>query len=194
MTFARPNVRYSILRALFCVLLILSLSEQANAHDPLQRDGHAGHRTHNAAPHDAQPTVDLTRIRSLVLAFRRTGDDRNLDAAWAALTPALQESTFDPETLVVAAFVAQSRHQFRYAASLLDRALEANSRNDEAWLLKASVHLVTGDLPRATDACKHLRAVPALVLLTCHGRVAVMSGDADTALDRLRRVLPVAGK
>ncbi len=97
-----------------------------------------------------------------------------------------------PETLVVAAFVAQSRHQFRYAASLLDRALHSNSRNDEAWLLKASVHLVTGDVRRATDACKQLRAVPALVLLTCYGRIAVMSGDAVTALDRLRRVLLVA--
>ncbi len=193
MTFARPSVRYSILRALFCILLIFSLSEQANAHDPLHEDDHAGHRTHKAVHHDAQPIVDLARIRSLILAFRRTGDDRNLDAAWATLTPALEESIIKSETLVVAAFVAQSRHQFEYAASLLDRALEINNRNDEAWLLKASIHMVMGDSAQAISACKNLRGVSALILITCQARVAVLSGDAHSALGGLQRVLTLAG-
>ncbi len=192
MTFIRPGVRYSILKALFCVLLVLSLLEPAVAHDPLHGDDHDSHRISNSVHHEVLQVVDLTRVRSLVLAFRRSGDDSYLDAAWTELAPAIQESTSDPETLVAAAFVAQSRHQFQYAASLLDRALEVNSRNDEAWLLKASIHLVTGDAGRAADACKQMHDVPALVIITCQARVAVVSGNSHTALGQLRRVLALA--
>ncbi len=193
MTFIRLGVRYSILKALFCVLLVLSLLEPVVAHDPLHEDDLDSHRTSDTVHHEVLQAVDLTQVRSLVLAFRRSGDDRNLDAAWAELAPAIQESTSDPETLVAAAFVAQSRHQFQYAVFLLDRALVVNSRNDEAWLLKASIHLVQGDAGRALGACKQLRGVPALVLITCQARVAVVSGDSHTTLGQLRRVLAVAG-
>ncbi len=192
MTFTKPNIRYSLSKALFCVLLVLSLHEPAVAHDPLQEDDHHGYRKGVAGHHESHRSVDLTQVRSLVLAFRESGDDRNLDAAWVELAPAFQESTIDPETLVAAAFVAQSRHQFQYAVSLLDRALIVNSRNDEAWLLKASIHLVQGDAGRALDACKQLHGAPTLVLITCQARVAVLSGDSHTALGQLRRVLAVA--
>ncbi len=170
---------------LYLVILAMMLAVPSLAHDPLRESSEYRHAHHDGS--SVKP--NLTTVRSLLVAFRETGDDSNLDEAWRILTPALESSTNDPETLVAAAFVAQSRHEFAYALQLIRKSLSINPDNDEGWLLLASIHLVRGDAVSAANACGQLRYVPAVVLLTCKGRVSVVSGDQHLALTRLKGVL-----
>jgi Flp pilus assembly protein TadD len=157
------------------------------AHDPLREDDEHDHDIAYYVTTSSRP--DIARVRSLVLSFRETGDDRELDEAWTILEPALEGLTDDPETLIAAAFVAQSRHDFRHALQLITRALSINANNDEGWLLLASIHLVRGEAEQAAQACARLRHVPLVSALTCHARVAVSNGDHALALARLQGVL-----
>lgn len=189
MLFLRPTARLSVLKALLFALMVLSMFSQARAHDPLHsKRGHA-HDTDHPVSHVLLAAADIGKARALVLAFRETGDDRNLDKAWAELSPALDRPGVDAETLVTAAFVAQSRHEFARADGLLERALHINPRNNEARLLRASIHLVRGEAAAAGRACGQLQDVTPLVFLTCKARVAAATGDHAPALTRLSGVL-----
>lgn len=166
------------------------------AHDPKRDEhDHAGHQTDHSLEdrREASRSVDLATVRSLVITFRESGDDRSLDEAWALLEPAIESETRDPETLIVAAFVAQSRHEFIRAVHLIRKALEINENNDEGWLLLASIHLVRGETEPAATACARLRMVSPLVILTCKARIALALGDHRLALTGLQRVLSVLG-
>ncbi len=165
------------------------------AHDPLSDEHHAQHDDPHSA-HELSPQrpqrVDLNDVRARVISFRVTGDDRHLDDAWELLEPALALSTPDPETLVTASFVAQSRHEFDFAMRLISRALEIDRTNDEGWLLLASIQLVLGDTEAADMACGQLRSVVLLVSMTCNARVALATGDHEIALKRLGGMLKIA--
>lgn len=156
--------------------------DAALAHDPLRDEPDHGHG-------DLQQQESLSVVRQLVLKFRETGDDRFLDAAWATVGPVLESQSHRPDTLVTAAHVAQSRHEFEVAKRLLRMALSINPYNDEAWLLLASIHLVRGEVRHAANACGRLREAPPLVLLTCNARVALSGGEHELALRRLQGVL-----
>lgn len=169
----------------------LSPSMLAVAHNPL-RDNHAEHHqtsTHSPNAQETRHTVNVETVRSLLVSFRETGDDRNLDEAWLLLKPALHAATANAETLVTAAFVAQSRHQFDRALALLDRAGAMNSNNDEMWLLRASIESVRGQTKAAAAACGQLRDVPLLVLLTCKARVELPGKEQESVYKRLAAVL-----
>ena len=75
---------------------------------------------------------------------------------------------------------------------LITMALAINDNNDGAWLLLASIQLVLGDANAAAVACGKLRNVPLLVLMTCQGRVALVSGKRKLAYERLSGVLDLA--
>ncbi len=176
----RPTWRASLI-----AVLTMSVCVPSFAHDPLldeQEHDHAEHRG------ESDRSTDLAEARALIISFRETGDDRRLDEAWTLLESAIG----DPETLITAAFVAQSRHKFTDALRLIEGALAINSKNDEGWLLLASIHLVRGETEPAATACGQLRNVPPLVLLTCKARVALATGDHRVALARLKGVINAA--
>lgn len=102
----------------------------------------------------------------------------------------MQES-HDPQALLAAAVVAQSRHDFALAEQLLRKSLVLNNHNDEAWLLRASIHLVRGETESARTACGQLRTSGPLVILTCKARVALATGQHELALPHLLGVLNV---
>ncbi len=169
-----------------------SICAPSLAHDPL-RDQHDQHDQHGdvAVEHllAASNRTDLAAVRTLILSFRETGDDRWLDHAWSLLEPAIESGSVNPETLITAAFVAQSRHEFAYALELIRKALAINNINNEAWLLLASIRLVRGESDAAAEACRRLHKVPPLILLTCKARVALAGGDQREALTRMLSVL-----
>ena len=176
------------------VMLAVMLSRPAHAHDPLseEHDRHhvEKHRGEHAAHRvEADHSRNLAVARQLVVSFRETGDDGALDEAWALLKPVLKSEIRSPEALVTAAFAAQSRHEFDYALLLITQALAINSRNDEGWLLRASIHLVRGETAEAGFACRQLGNAPLIVLITCNARVALAEGNYKVALPRLKRVL-----
>ena len=171
------------------LLVAVFASMPAVGHDPLRDE----HEHHSEDDNDSRQRASLAEVRALVVAFRETGDDRHLDEAWTLLEPALESAIPDSETLITAAFVAQSRHEFDYAVKLVSKALAINGNNDQGWLLLASIQLVLGDTQSAAMACRQLRAVPPLVFLSCNARVALASGNHQMAFARLHSVLTVAG-
>ncbi|MDX1405370.1 MAG: hypothetical protein R3192_12565 [Woeseiaceae bacterium] len=174
-----------VLRYMFVLLLLIASPGQA--HDPLREDG--GHDHHSQHLEHAAENPDLAEVRSLVTRFRETGNDTHLDKAWSILESAVRQASNDPETLVAAAFVAQSRHEFELAMQLLEQAQSIRRNYDESWLLKASIHLVRGESNEAAQACAQLRSVPPLVVLTCNARVSLVNGHSARALAWLGGVL-----
>lgn len=146
------------------------------------------------AHHSAVATAGNSpdEVRALIRAFRRTGDDRSLDAAWSRLQPLLRDGTRDASVLIDAATVAQSRHDFDAALELIDRALAIQPAFDQGWLLRASVQLVRGDAEQAEMACDRLRSAPMFVAVTCRARVGIARGDQANALRQLTAILAAA--
>ena len=134
-----------------------------------------------------RPSDTATSVEALIESFRRIGDDRYLDQAWSMLAPRVEEGQI--ETLMAAAVVAQSRHDFEHALELLDRLLAASPRHENGWLLKASVHLVRGEAQSATDACRQLVVGQPLVVVTCHARASLSRGRATEAARKLTRLV-----
>ena len=103
----------------------------------------------------------------------------------------VMHESHDPQALLAAAVIAQSRHDFALAEQLLRESLVLNSHNDEAWLMRASIHLVRGETESAGTACGQLRTSGPLVILTCNARVALATGQHELALPQLLGVLNV---
>ena len=177
--------RYVAVTTGILLLLVLAMSlmcSPALAHD-----------VHHA--HDEPETVSAQDmgedVRTLIRAFRQTGDDRHLDEAWAQLEPLLATDAPGAGELVDAATVAQARHDFEGALTLIDRALLVRPNYDQAWLTRASISLVRGDIDDAQAACDRLHGVAVLVALTCDARVAIAQGDHAIAMQRLGAVIAV---
>ena len=152
--------------------------------------------THDVHDHEStQRTADVAAayssadVHALIRAFRRTGDDDNLDAAWSRLQPLLAQDVQDVSVLIDAATVAQSRHDFETALALIDRALVIQPGFDQAWLLRASIQLVRGNPEQAESACDRLRSVPTLVAVTCRARTAIARGEHAHVLKTLMAIL-----
>ena len=122
--------------------------------------------------------------------FRSGGDERHLDLAWSEVAPSL-ESSRDAGLLIDAATIAQAQHRFDDAVALVERALALTPNDRQAWLLKASIHLVGGNTEDADRACGQLRSVATLVVLTCQARVDIAAGRSTSALRTLGAVLHV---
>lgn len=134
-------------------------------------------------------TTDKASVRAHLEAFRITGDDVHLDEAWHDLEPQLE--TGDPTLLLHAALVAQARHEFDRALSLTERVLRQQPDNDQAWLLVNAIHLVRANRIEAAAACRSLRRVSILVVMTCHARSA--DAGLDEHRERLLAVLAAPG-
>ena len=189
----RIKYRLGATLAYVASLIAMLASLPALSHDPLRDEHDRQHNDHHTEHHNnSHQRVNLSGARALVVSFRETGDDHHLDEAWTLLESALESASPDPETLITASFVAQSRHEFEYAVKLITKALAITDNNDEGWLLLASIHLVLGETESAAMACRQLRSVPPVVLLTCNARVALATGDHQIAFLRLNGVLNVA--
>ena len=87
-----------------------------------------------------------------------------------------------PAEMIELARYAQSEHRFDEALALLDDALTLAPREDEAWLMAASIHLLRGAVDSASAACRKLTNLPSLAIMTCHARVHTARGNPDAAL------------
>ncbi len=164
------------------VLLLLSLAAS------LACSTTRAHDVHDEEHHGVATTDE---VRSLIRAFRETGDDRHLDAAWHQVQPLIQDGTADASTLVDAATIAQARHDFDSALAMIDRALVVQPGFDQAWLLRASVQLVRGKPDEAAAACAQLRNTSLLIAATCRARVAIGRGEPAQARQTLSAMLAV---
>ena len=84
---------------------------------------------------------------------RRSGDARYFGRAQALVAPWIDKPDPSPRLLVVAADLAQQRHEFTRSRHLLDRSLAAEPRNAGARLMRANLGLIAGDFAAARADC-----------------------------------------
>ena len=137
-----------------------------------------------AAPNDLAPAIALAR-RALELG-RRDGDPRLVGRAEAALAPWLGAGDPPLPVLVLHATVQQNRHEFSAALATLERVLERDPRNAQAWFTRAVIELVRGD-PRASLAsCARLAGrIDALWVNACASQARSRAGHARESYDSL---------
>ena len=126
--------------------------------------------------------------RSLLQAFRESGEDRYLDEAWRLVEGEL-DSGASASLLIEAALIAQARHRFDEARRLISRALSLEPGNDQGWMLVNAISLVQHRVEEAANACRRLRHSPPLAIVTCHARVALATGKEASVAPRLDALL-----
>jgi predicted Zn-dependent protease len=156
--------------------------------DPVQRELLRLRGELNRRPGDLQLAASLAR--RYIEQARIEGDPRYLGYAQAALAPWWRQPQPPDQVLVLRATLRQSTHQFPAALADLDLAVRRDSDNVQAWLTRATVQMVTGDLAGARASCMRLYSrAPALVVQTCLSSVGSIAGDAAASYRRLQDLL-----
>lgn len=139
-----------------------------------------------ANPADLQSALALSR--GYLLIGRETSDPRFASYANAALSPWLQGPKPPAQALVLSATALQSTHRFDEALALLDRALHADPRNPQAWLTKATLLQVKGNLAAARDACRPLLAMNQFAGIACRANIESLNGSLAAGYRALNRI------
>jgi hypothetical protein len=152
--------------------------------DPLQRELLRLRGALSRNPRDLGMAASLAR--RYIEQARVEGDPRYLGYAQAALAPWWNLAQPPDQVLVLRATLRQSTHQFQAALADLDLAVKRDSDDVQAWLTRATVQMVTGDLAAARGSCMRLYSrAPALVVQTCLSSVGSIAGDAAASYRRL---------
>jgi Tfp pilus assembly protein PilF len=140
----------------------------------------------NAAPHD------LTRALELADAYvdygREVGDAHYAGYAEAVIAPWLGGPKPAARVLVTQATILQYRHQFAPARALLEKALDVDALNAQAWLTLATLDMVQGDYAGAGKDCASVSAAAGLQFgFACAGNLRSYLGQATQGLALLRQ-------
>lgn len=141
-----------------------------------------------ANPADLDTALRLARI--WLDAGRREGDPRFFSYAQATLSPWTQRADAPVDTLILAATSLQSLHRFDQAQQLLDRALESDPHDPQAWLTMSTLLQLRGEFAAARRACTHLiGAVDHRVALGCIASAQSKNGHLVESYRALRQVM-----
>lgn len=142
---------------------------------------------------DAEPQrleLKLELARRHIQIGRRLDDPRQYGYAQAALNPWWDRETAPADVLVLRATIRQSRHAFDAALDDLDAALAQDARHVQAWLTRATVLRVLGQLEQARSSCRPLfRLGRPLIGAVCAAGVDALSGNAAAARRQLDALL-----
>lgn len=132
----------------------------------------------------------IARAGDLIAAGRAEGDPRYLGYAQGVLAPWWDETDPPASVRLLRARIRQARHDFAGALEDLDAVLAARPGDAHAWLLKAGIEQVQGNLAAARRSCAalHRRMAP-LVVATCASRVDALTGAAGRGYRRLQGAL-----
>jgi tetratricopeptide (TPR) repeat protein len=154
----------------------------------------AGARHANAASQEvARSRIDIAvpLTQFYIARARATGDLRFLGYAESILAPWLRKPGTPSEVRVLYATVLQSRHSFSAALVELDRALQSNPNNPQAWLTRATVLRVLGRYAEALASCRHLAATADAPIGTlCEQSIRRLSGNLQSAYSAVASVSP----
>ncbi|QJE00742.1 hypothetical protein HH212_12505 [Massilia forsythiae] len=152
--------------------------------DPVQRELRRLRTELAASPNDLRLAGALAQ--RYIEQARIEGDPRYLGYAQAALAPWWTQPAPPDPVLVLRATLRQSTHQFPAALTDLDLAVKRDSNNVQAWITRATVQLVTGNLAAARASCMRLYSrAPALVVQTCLSGVGSVGGQAAASYRQL---------
>lgn len=152
-------------------------------------------------PPPPAPVVERTPQAAAALAqgfierARLEGDPRWLGYAQGVLQPWWTQTLPPPEVLLLRATLLQSRHRFAEALQDLDRLLEQQPRQAQAWLTGATLLRVLGRYDEAQQACRQLvglvdHAVPALCAASLRG----LTGELPAAREQLAALGPLMAR
>jgi predicted Zn-dependent protease len=154
--------------------------------DPARRELRRLRTALGANPGDL--ALATTLAQRYIEQSRRDGDPRYLGYAQAALAPWWSQPQPPLPVLVLRATLRQGTHQFGAALADLDAVLKRDSGNSQAWLTRATVQLITGDVAGARTSCMRLYSrAPELVVQACLSGVGSVSGQAAPSYERLRQ-------
>jgi tetratricopeptide (TPR) repeat protein len=144
-------------------------------------------------PRSLETALRLARLN--IEVGRERSDPRYNSWAEAALRPWLSGSDPPPEVLLMRATLRQSSHDFEGALSDLDQVLAASPDEGQAWLTRAVVLTVRGELDRARESCRPLRRLAReLMVVSCTAGVDALDGRARAAQASLRAALERASE
>jgi len=143
------------------------------------------------APGEVDSEQRLAAARRMIEAGRSSGDPRALGYAESLLAPWPATAADAPvAAIVLHATIAQSRHEFERARTLLDRAIVRSTPGEpyfaQGLLTRATIALVTGKPEEARTDCAGLHRVAPDVSAVCSASVQLVTGSARPALAVLR--------
>jgi tetratricopeptide (TPR) repeat protein len=142
-----------------------------------------------AAAAAAPPSLEasLALATAYIGIGRRNSDPRFIAYAQSALLPWLAQAEIPERALVLQAITLQYLHQFDAALTYLDRALEREPLDAQAWLTRAALLELRGDYAAARRACAHLvRTADEFSALTCLASVAGRNGQLAASYAHLQ--------
>ncbi len=87
---------------------------------------------------------------------------------------------------LLTAAVLQHSHQFESALTHIETALTLEPKNQQAWLIRAQISMVTADYAKARNSCNELRPIARqAITLNCQAQVDSLTGEAQKSLDAL---------
>ncbi len=139
-------------------------------------------------PNDLSAALEFARFA--LENGQQQGDPRFYGYVEGALEPWWQRPLPPPEVLLIRATLAQHRHDFGAALEDLAGVLRQRPRWAEAWMSRAVILTVLGDLDQAMISCQPLRRLSTPLLATaCRSHVAGLGPQATVAYEELRRHL-----
>lgn len=127
------------------------------------------------------------QVRDHIQRSRATGSPRPLGLAQGLLDQ-VPERRWTPEVYLMRATLRQRLHRFDEAEADLDRVLQAEPDNAQAWLTRYSIALVRNDIETARRACGELgKAMPSLLAESCRQEVASLGEQPQEAYRQLRQ-------
>ena len=176
----------------FIAAAILGLSFNGLAHKVDSAASPSAHHSsnspsaplHDVSLHQGHEQVAMTQaqLEALIKQYSLTGNDAVLAEAWLPIAASLQADSPKTQDLLNAAWIAQAEHKFKQSLSYIDKVIDQQPNSPPAWMLKAAIHTVLGEVPQAQLACqKTALLISPVVSIACQARLAETSDERNSA-------------
>src|SRR5580704_3206294 len=157
------------------------LQDVPSTRDPAVAEMKVLRATLDAAPGSLPAAIHLAG--AYVDYGRQVGDAHYAGYAEAVIAPWMAQTNTPPGVLVTQANILQYRHQFSEARALLQKTLNMDRNNAQAWLTLATLDMVQGDYSSAGKDCSEVTASAGLELgLACSASLRSYTGQARQSL------------
>jgi tetratricopeptide (TPR) repeat protein len=138
----------------------------------------------------SDPQLAAQLAAALLDQARTSAQPQLYGRAESVLAPWIARPTVPAPLLILEANILQQRHEFGAALELLDRAIGQEPRSSQARLMRANVHIVTGDYERARPDCAWLLgAGEQWTGSVCIAQVLGSTGQLEHARTLLERLM-----
>ncbi len=164
-----------------------NLQEVPSTSDPSVLDMKTLRSKLDATPHSLPVAIRLAGV--YVDYGRQVGDAHYAGYAEAVIAPWIANPHPPVSALVTEATILQYRHQFTESRQLLQRTLQIDPANAQAWLTLATLDMVQGDYETAAKDCVQVtRSAGFQIGLACSGNLRSYVGQARQSLAILQQV------